>query len=145
MRRVLCFLVMSYLVLTSCGHPAPFDSGPLIAPPTDWPNVRSTWNGTSPINVRVGETFLIQFNMQENDMFPTFEADFDKEAVVLLGTTATTLLQAPYYTGWLCFQALKAGSTQITAKHVTWHFATNPAEPNLLETKIIKVTIIPFA
>jgi hypothetical protein len=79
--------------------------------------------------------------MAENDMFPKFDAVYDPEVIELLGTAVMPLEQAPYYTGWLCFQALKTGSTQITVLHESWHFATNAAEPNLIEQKVFQVII----
>ena len=113
-----------------------------IIPRTEWQDITSIYtNETRPINVKVGERFLIRYDMAENDMFPTFDAVYDTKVIESLGTAAMPLEQAPYYAGWLCFQALKTGSTQITVLHESWHFATNPAEPNLLEQKVFQVNI----
>ena len=113
-----------------------------IVPRTEWQDITSIYtNEIRPINVKVGERFLIRYDMAENDMFPTFDAVYYTKVIESLGTAAMPLEQAPYYAGWLCFQALKTGSTQITVLHESWHFATNPAEPNLLEQNVFQVII----
>jgi hypothetical protein len=110
--------------------------------PTDWPDVTAIFfDESEPISVKVGERFFIRFDNREKDQFPDFEAVCDEDIVDFLGKTTTRDEEVPFIkAGWLCFKALKAGSTQITARQVTWHLSFDSG-PRLIDQRVFQVVV----
>jgi hypothetical protein len=135
----LALLLTLICLLGACGQDVPSIS---MVRPTDWPDVTAIFfDETETISVTAGERFFIRFDNRERDQFPDFEAVLDEDIVDSLGKTTTRDEKSPFLkTGWLCFEALKAGSIQVTVRQVTWHLSFD-AGPRLVDQRVFKVVV----